>query len=64
MFSVDICNEKKADSIYRKLLDKGYIVCNRGSLFRIDPPLIINEDEFSVFIRDFRNILKSQRDDT
>ena len=58
MFAIDICNEKTGDSIYRKLLDKGYIVCNRKSLFRIDPPLSITEDEFDGFIRDFRNILK------
>ena len=64
MFAIDICNENMGDSIYRKLLDKGYIVCNRKALLRIDPPLTINEIEFSGFVRDFRNILKSQRDDT
>ncbi|NNL78472.1 MAG: aminotransferase class III-fold pyridoxal phosphate-dependent enzyme, partial [Desulfobacterales bacterium] len=61
MFAIDICNEKIGDSIYLALLDKGYIVCNRKSLFRIDPPLSVNEDEFSIFIEEFRNILSSQK---
>ena len=61
MFAIDLCNEKTGDYIYQKLLDKGYIVCNRKSLFRIDPPLTINEDEFNSFFNDFRNILKSHQ---
>ena len=61
MFAIDICNEKIGDSIYLALLDKGYIVCNRKSLFRIDPPLAVNEDEFCIFIEEFRNILSSQK---
>ncbi len=60
MFAIDICNGKTGNKIYNKLLDKGYIVGNRNSLFRIDPPLTITKEEFSVFIRDFENILKSQ----
>jgi len=61
MFAIDICNEKIGDSIYLALLDQGYIVCNRKSLFRIDPPLSVNEDEFRTFIEEFRNILSSQK---
>ena len=56
MFAIDFCNKSVGDSVYLKLLDRGYIVCNRKSLFRIDPPLTVNEDEFIDFIRDFRNI--------
>ncbi len=63
MFAIDLCNEKTGDRIYQKLLDKGYIVCNRKSLFRIDPPLTINENDFNVFFNDFKTILKSQKDD-
>ena len=57
MFAIDICDENTGDSIFKKLMDKGYIVCNRKSLFRIDPPLTVNEVEFANFIRDFNNIL-------
>ena len=63
MLAIDISNKKTGDSIYRKLLDKGYIVCNRNSLFRIDPPLSIDEGEFDDFINDFRNLLNSQGSD-
>lgn len=62
MFAIDICDENTGDNIFKKLIDKGYIICNRKSLFRIDPPLSINEDEFAGFIREFRNILKSKMD--
>ena len=60
MFAIDIRDEKKGDRIYRKLLDNGYIVCNRKTLFRIDPPLSINEDEFYSFVNKFEDILDSQ----
>lgn len=60
MFAVDICNQKSGERIYRALLDKGYIVCDRGALFRIDPPLIIDENEFLQFTDDFREIIQAQ----
>ncbi len=50
MFAVDLASEQVGDEIYDELIEKGYIVCNRGSLFRIDPPLTINEDEFGEFV--------------
>jgi acetylornithine aminotransferase len=57
MFALDICDEKTGDHLFKKLLDRGYIVGNRKSLFRIDPPLTISNDEFSMFIEDFKSIL-------
>jgi len=59
MFAMDICNNKMGDEIFIKLLEKGYIVCNRGALFRIDPPLTITEKEFMGFVSDFKDILGS-----
>lgn len=59
LFAVDICDKKTGDYIYEKLLNEGFIVCNRGALFRIDPPLIIKEEEFDQFINTFKNILDS-----
>jgi len=41
-----------------KLLEKGYIVCNRGGLFRIDPPLTIEEDEFREFAKDLKEVIE------
>ncbi len=58
MFGLDICDDNTGNKIYKKLIDKGYIVCNRDALFRIDPPLIISEDELTIFIQDFKNILE------
>jgi len=61
MFAMDICDEKIGDRLFKKLIDKGYIVCNRKALFRIDPPLTINEDEFDTFFRDFKEILEYEK---
>ena len=57
MFALDICDEPTGRRIFSQLLDKGYIVCKRGSVFRIDPPLIIYQQQFDVFIEAFKAIL-------
>jgi acetylornithine aminotransferase len=54
MFAVDIKNEEITDSIYNDLIKKGYLVGNRGSSFRIDPPLTITETEIDEFTDAFR----------
>ncbi len=59
MFALDMASEETGDRLFRKLVDKGYIVCNRKGLFRIDPPLTIKQEEFNSFIKDFKKILKS-----
>lgn len=64
MFAIDICDNNTGDAIFNKLIKKGYIVCNRKSLFRIDPPLTLSEDEFNEFISEFKQILKSQNNQT
>lgn len=50
MFAIDLASEKTTSEIYDKLIEHGYIVCNRGSFLRIDPPLIITEKLFSEFV--------------
>jgi acetylornithine aminotransferase len=64
MFAVDLASEEVGDEIYDALIDNGYIVCNRGSLFRIDPPLTITEDEFGQFIDAFAAIAARKRNAT
>ena len=64
MFAVDLVSEQVGYEIYDELIEKGYIVCNRGSLFRIDPPLTINEDEFGEFIDTFATIIDSKKNTT
>ncbi|MCG8426690.1 MAG: aminotransferase class III-fold pyridoxal phosphate-dependent enzyme, partial [Chromatiales bacterium] len=64
MFAVDLINEKIGDEIFNELIEKGFIVCNRRSLFRIDPPLTISEAEFSKFIDAFDAILSSKKNAT
>jgi acetylornithine aminotransferase len=64
MFAVDLAGEQVGDEIYEELIEKGYIVCNRGSLFRIDPPLTINEAEFGEFIEAFAAVIASKKNAT
>lgn len=61
MFAVDLVNKQIGDEIYDELIEKGFIVCNRGSLFRIDPPLNILENEFGEFIDAFAAIIVSKK---
>ncbi len=57
MFAVDFAEKSFGDKIYDQLLERGYIVCNRGGMFRIDPPLIIEEAVFLGFVDTFRSLL-------
>jgi acetylornithine/N-succinyldiaminopimelate aminotransferase len=50
MFAIDLASEKTTSDIYDKLIEYGYIVCNRGSFLRIDPPLTITEKQFREFV--------------
>lgn len=57
MFAVDLCDAKTANQVYDELIHRGFVIGNRGSSFRIDPPLTITEAEFSQFIEAFRNVI-------
>ncbi|MCP4433712.1 MAG: aminotransferase class III-fold pyridoxal phosphate-dependent enzyme [Gammaproteobacteria bacterium] len=61
MFAVDLVNEQLGDEVFDELIEQGFIVCNRGSLFRIDPPLTISDEEFGKFIDAFCAILASKK---
>jgi len=60
MFAVEFAEKAFADRIYDRLLEAGYIVCNRGGLFRIDPPLIVEEADFLGFVETFRSLLAAE----
>jgi len=57
MFAIDFAQQTVGDRIYDQLLEKGYIVCNRGGMFRIDPPLMIEESDLLEFVEVFRHLL-------
>jgi len=57
MFAIDFMNEEIAEKVYNDLIESGFIVCNRGTFLRIDPPLTISEDEFTQFIGKLASIL-------
>jgi acetylornithine aminotransferase len=58
MIAVDVCNNKLTELICNDLLNKGFIVGNRGSFIRIDPPLTITENEFDMFMEAFAGIVQ------
>lgn len=57
MFGVDLRDAAVGEKTYLSLIERGYIVCNRNALFRIDPPLTISPGEFDEFIHAFGDIL-------
>jgi acetylornithine/N-succinyldiaminopimelate aminotransferase len=57
MFAVDFAQKSVGDTVYERLLDNGFIVCNRGGTYRIDPPLMIDEADFFEFVDVFRELL-------
>ena len=61
MFAMDLANKDVADEIYSDLINRGYILGNRGASFRIDPPLILTEAEFDGFIDAFKALLLSKK---
>lgn len=61
MFAVDVVNAKVGNEIHSDLIEKGYIVGNRGTAFRIDPPLTLTKTEFEEFIEAFKALLVSNK---
>ncbi len=57
MFAVDLVDESTTGTVFEALLDRGFIVGNRGASLRMDPPLIIERDEFLSFVQALDEIL-------
>ncbi len=60
IYGIDFVDGEVGDRIYEGLLKQGYIVCNRGGMFRIDPPLVTEEADFMGFVDVFRNLLAAE----
>lgn len=57
MIAVDVCDQESTERICNKLIDHGYIVGNRGTFLRIDPPLTITAEEFNSFVEVFKGVI-------
>lgn len=57
MYAIDLRDEKTGGDAFQALLGEGYIVGSRGATLRIDPPLIIRQNEFMSFVRTLDDIL-------
>lgn len=64
MFALDLADEDTASQIHDELISNGYIVGNRGTSFRIDPPLVITENEFMEFIDTFKAVIAEKHKST
>jgi acetylornithine aminotransferase len=56
MFAVDLKNEIAANSMYKGLLERGYIVGKRGFSFRVDPPLTISKTDIDGFFEALKEV--------
>jgi acetylornithine aminotransferase len=61
MMAADLTGERMTSDIYDDLLNRGYILGNRKIAFRIDPPLIIQEQDFQDFIEAFGEVIASKK---
>ena len=61
MMAVDMANETVGSTIYNELIRTGYIVGNRKTAFRIDPPLTIQKQDFSEFIGALKEAIGSEK---
>ena len=57
MIAIDLRDAETANRIYSELLNRGFIVGNRGSFLRIDPPLTVTDDELKSFVAVFTEIV-------
>ena len=58
MIAIEVCDQEMTERLCSELLGQGFIVGNRGSFIRIDPPLTITAREFDIFFEAFEGILK------
>ena len=61
MMAVDIARPELTTAIYDELIMRGYIVGNRKTAFRVDPPLIIEDKQFEEFLGVFKEVIDSKR---
>ena len=54
MICVDLSSRELADALHRDLRRRGYLVGNRGTAFRIDPPLSTDQALLDDFVATFR----------
>ena len=59
MIAIDLINEQTTETLHDALIRNGYIVGNRRTAFRIDPPLIIGDDDIKSFLDTFEEAMKS-----
>jgi len=61
MLAADLASKQVGDEMYDELIEQGYIVGNRGSLFRMDPPLTISKKELGEFINAFAAVVAAKK---
>jgi acetylornithine/N-succinyldiaminopimelate aminotransferase len=61
MIAVDLADAEITDEIHDRLIESGYIVGNRGTSFRIDPPLAVTREQLGGFAAELGGIVRSYR---
>ena len=57
MIAIALRDSETANRVYTELIDCGFIVGNRGTFIRLDPPLTITDDELKRFASAFAEIV-------
>ncbi|MCG8481395.1 MAG: aminotransferase class III-fold pyridoxal phosphate-dependent enzyme, partial [Spirochaetales bacterium] len=57
MLAIDFRDSATANRVYTELIDRGFIVGNRGNFLRVDPPLTIVDGELKRFAGAFAEIV-------
>lgn len=57
MAAIELHDETVAGHLFASLLERGFIVCPRGTTLRIDPPLIISPELLLEFVAELESIL-------
>ena len=62
MAAVDLIDGRTTEMLHDELIRRGYIVGNRRTAFRIDPPLIIGDDILHNFLETLSEVLTEYQD--
>jgi len=56
MLAIEMIDVDTTKRVYEAMIAEGYLLGNRGSFFRVDPPLITTPDELGKFINIFKKV--------
>ena len=59
MLAIEFCDNETAKKISDRLFENGFIICCRGNIFRLDPPLITGKLVLKNFTEELKKIISN-----